>query len=87
MGEDGGPVALVPDPAHRMPGRGAWLHPTSDCFEQAVRRKAFVRALRLASGPDVAPVAAHLERRPQDSGTTSSDTHKVCDQPKAGQTR
>lgn len=60
-GEDGGNVSLTPDPSHRMSGRGAWLHPTSDCFEQAVRRKAFVRALRLAHGPDVAPVLAHLD--------------------------
>nr|WP_295698030.1 YlxR family protein [Lapillicoccus sp.] len=67
VGEDGGPVGLAPDPAHRMSGRGAWVHPTSDCFEQAVRRKAFVRALRLASGPDVAPVAAHLDLHPHDN--------------------
>ncbi|MDO5493713.1 MAG: YlxR family protein [Nesterenkonia sp.] len=37
---------VVPDPARRMPGRGAWLHPEEECFEQAVRRKAFHRAFR-----------------------------------------
>ena len=28
------------------PGRGAWLHPSPICFESAVRRRAFGRALR-----------------------------------------
>lgn len=56
-----GVVVLVPDPQHRLPGRGAWLHPNTTCLEQAVRRKAFTRALRLQAGPDVARVAAHLE--------------------------
>ena len=54
-------VRIVPDRRHRLPGRGAWLHPSSMCFEQAVRRKAFVRALRLQAGPDVSEVAAHLD--------------------------
>jgi hypothetical protein len=43
-----------------MPGRGAWLHPTSECFELAVRRKAFGRALRLQAPVDVSAVARHL---------------------------
>jgi predicted RNA-binding protein YlxR (DUF448 family) len=43
-----------------MPGRGAWLHPTSECFELAVRRKAFGRALRLQAAVDVSAVARHL---------------------------
>jgi predicted RNA-binding protein YlxR (DUF448 family) len=30
-----------------LPGRGAWLHPSADCVEAAVRRKAFSRALRV----------------------------------------
>jgi uncharacterized protein len=63
-GEHDGDVALVPDPRHRLPGRGAWLHPDSACFEQAIRRKAFTRALRLQAGPDVTALAAHLERLP-----------------------
>ncbi|MDO5495211.1 MAG: YlxR family protein [bacterium] len=28
-------------------GRGAWLHPSSQCLELAVRRRAFARALRV----------------------------------------
>ncbi|GAA0615702.1 YlxR family protein [Kribbella sandramycini] len=41
---------VLPDPEHRAPGRGAHLHPTTECFELAVRRKAFPRAFR-AQGP------------------------------------
>ncbi|MGO4602202.1 YlxR family protein [Terrabacter sp. 2YAF2] len=54
------PVTLCPDLRHRMPGRGAWLHPTPGCFELAVRRKAFGRALRLQVAVDVSAVARHL---------------------------
>ncbi|HET9897035.1 MAG TPA: YlxR family protein [Streptosporangiaceae bacterium] len=38
---------IVVDPAARSPGRGAYLHPSEECFEQARRRKAFPRALRV----------------------------------------
>lgn len=37
---------LVLDAERRMPGRGAWLHPSSECFEAALKRKAFNRAFR-----------------------------------------
>ena len=41
---------LVPDERASMPGRGAWVHETRECVEAAIRRRAFVRALRV-SGP------------------------------------
>jgi predicted RNA-binding protein YlxR (DUF448 family) len=41
---------LVPDENAVMPGRGAWVHETSECVDAALRRRAFVRALRV-SGP------------------------------------
>ncbi len=41
-----GRAAVVPDPAGTALGRGAHLHPTSDCYELAERRRAFTRALR-----------------------------------------
>ena len=37
---------LVPDPRATLPGRGAWLHESPDCFAAAVRRRGFQRALR-----------------------------------------
>lgn len=48
---------VIPDPAARLPGRGAWLHP--NCMGAAERRKAFGRALRVAS-PDLGPLRAWL---------------------------
>lgn len=42
--------ALVPDDRATLPGRGAWVHDTPECVDTALRRRAFVRALRV-SGP------------------------------------
>ena len=41
---------VVPDPLARLPGRGAYLHPSPGCFERAQLRRAIARALR-APGP------------------------------------
>jgi predicted RNA-binding protein YlxR (DUF448 family) len=38
---------LVADEAAVLPGRGAYIHPSQACFEKAVKRKAFGRALHL----------------------------------------
>jgi predicted RNA-binding protein YlxR (DUF448 family) len=43
-------TVVVPDPRRSMPGRGAHLHPDPRCLEQARRRRAFGRALRV-EGP------------------------------------
>ena len=45
-----GQPVVVPDPQGTAPGRGAHLHPTAACYELAVRRKAFGRALRVPGG-------------------------------------
>ncbi|WP_165069068.1 YlxR family protein [Marisediminicola senii] len=37
---------IVADPSATLPGRGAWVHPTVDCVDTALKRKAFGRALR-----------------------------------------
>ena len=56
-----GHPAVVPDPLGTAPGRGAHLHPTAGCYELAVRRKAFGRALRVATGLPSAPVGDYLD--------------------------
>jgi predicted RNA-binding protein YlxR (DUF448 family) len=60
-----GHLAVVPDPGSTAPGRGAHLHPTPECHDLAVRRKAFARALRLAAGAGLtsAPVEAYVAAR------------------------
>jgi uncharacterized protein len=59
-----GQSAVVPDPDGTAPGRGAHLHPTAECYDLAVRRKAFARALRQqpgAGGLSTAPVGEWLD--------------------------
>ncbi|WEO78383.1 YlxR family protein [Cryobacterium sp. SO2] len=50
---------LVVDETATLPGRGAWIHPTIACFQEAVKRRAFGRALRVTSSLD----AKQLENR------------------------
>jgi len=58
-----GASAVVPDPEGTAPGRGAHLHPTAECFDLAVRRKAFTRALRAGTGLSAALVQEFLDSR------------------------
>jgi len=48
---------VVPDPGAILPGRGAWVHRDQDCVTAAVRRRAFVRALRSPGELDVTAIA------------------------------
>ncbi|HET7406731.1 MAG TPA: YlxR family protein [Mycobacteriales bacterium] len=57
---------LSPDPRHRMPGRGAHVHPDPACLDLAERRRAFPRALRLPGPLDATAVAAEVGRRASD---------------------
>jgi uncharacterized protein len=43
---------VVPDPSATLIGRGAWIHPTSECLENAVKRRTFGRALRVTRALD-----------------------------------
>ena len=52
--------ALTPDPAGRLPGRGASVHLDPRCVDLAEKRRAFPRALRLAGPLDVTPVREHV---------------------------
>ena len=55
-------LRLVVDPARRLPGRGAHVHPDPACLALAERRRAFGRALRLAGVVDTAPLAEYIEQ-------------------------
>ena len=52
--------SVVPDPGHKLAGRGASLHPDPACFGLAERRRAFVRALRRAGPLSLDPLRDHL---------------------------
>ncbi|AFE13992.1 hypothetical protein MRGA423_17595 [Mycobacterium tuberculosis RGTB423] len=56
-----GNYAVIVDTATSLPGRGAWLHPLRQCAQQAIRRRAFARALRIAGSPDTSAVVEYLE--------------------------
>ena len=56
-----GKCAVTVDPAGTLPGRGAWLHPVPQCAREAIRRRAFARALRIAGTPDASAVVEHIE--------------------------
>jgi predicted RNA-binding protein YlxR (DUF448 family) len=49
---------VIPDPSGSAHGRGAWVHPTSECIDAAIKRKAFGRALRSVVPLDTARVRA-----------------------------
>ncbi|WP_163686040.1 YlxR family protein [Mycolicibacterium gadium] len=55
-----GECAVTVDTARKLPGRGAWLHPDPECLDVAIRRRAFVRALRITGSPDTTAVQEHL---------------------------
>ena len=63
--DESGEPAVIPDPSATVAGRGAHLHPVAECFELAVRRRAFTRALRW-QGPatlSAVPVQNYLASR------------------------
>ncbi|HEX8627143.1 MAG TPA: YlxR family protein [Catenuloplanes sp.] len=61
---------LLPDPARRLPGRGAHLHPGPACFALAERRRAFGRALRLTGDIDTGVLAEHIRAAVVPPGAT-----------------
>jgi uncharacterized protein len=73
--EDGGVWTVVPDPRHRLPGRGAWVHPDAGCLALAERRKAFGRALRRGGSLSTGALREYLQRLGQDD-TEQDDTEQ-----------
>jgi predicted RNA-binding protein YlxR (DUF448 family) len=56
----GSGLAVTPDPAGRAHGRGAHLHPTPECLDLAMRRRAFPRALRVTGRLGTEPVRDYV---------------------------
>ncbi|MFJ5062663.1 YlxR family protein [Streptomyces nigra] len=52
----------VPDPRGTLPGRGAYVHPALVCLDQAVRRRAFARALRAPGALDTKALRRYVEQ-------------------------
>ncbi|MER5933335.1 YlxR family protein [Streptomyces sp. NPDC002054] len=54
----------VPDHRGTLPGRGAYVHPAVVCLDQAVRRRAFPRALRVQGALETAALRTVIEATP-----------------------
>ncbi|MGV8969022.1 MAG: YlxR family protein [Microbacteriaceae bacterium] len=52
---------VIPDPSATMTGRGAWVHPTTECVEASIKRKALGRALRSDGALDASLLWSHVE--------------------------
>ncbi|MGV0893055.1 YlxR family protein [Mycolicibacterium sp. XJ766] len=70
MTDGNGTSSVTVDPAASLPGRGAWLHPDQQCAQMAVKRRAFVRALRLTGSPDTSAVIEYVEKLDLDGPAT-----------------
>jgi predicted RNA-binding protein YlxR (DUF448 family) len=69
---DTGTAGVVPDPGRRAPGRGAHLHPTTECLDLAERRKAFPRALRTPGPLTLILVREYVEQHGSTKDATVS---------------
>ncbi|WP_332103100.1 DUF448 domain-containing protein [Mycobacterium cookii] len=76
MSTGNGNHAVTVDQAGTLPGRGAWLHPVPQCATEAIRRRAFARALRISGAPDTTAVVEHLEFL----GASGRPTHQPTEQ-------
>ncbi|MEU8664274.1 YlxR family protein [Actinoplanes philippinensis] len=74
--DSGGDLRLLPDPARRLPGRGAHLHPDPACFAQAERRRAFGRALRLTGLANPELLAEHIRTVSVPRGSTDDEASR-----------
>ena len=74
-----GQSAVTVDTAGRLPGRGAWLHSDPRCLREAIRRRAFVRALRITGSPDTTAVVEHFATlvRPATEQVNEEHEHTV----------
>ncbi|MBP3947493.1 MULTISPECIES: YlxR family protein [unclassified Corynebacterium] len=54
------PTRIIPDPGRKLPGRGAWITPTTQACELAEQRRAFGRALRVSANVDTSAVRKYI---------------------------
>ncbi|MBF4461929.1 MULTISPECIES: YlxR family protein [unclassified Rathayibacter] len=53
---------LAVDPRAVRAGRGAWLHDAYDCYELALKRRAFARAFRTRESVDASELERYVTR-------------------------
>ena len=76
-------VPVIPDPGASLTGRGAWLHPTRECCDLAVRRRAFARALRVQAPVETAALTAYvIDLTQHRTNASEHDNARPTDRPK-----
>jgi len=75
---------VVPDPGGRLPGRGAHVHPTPDCLQLALRRRAFTRALRAEPGFGSALLEEHVRELSEHPRASARAAPPVSDREEIG---
>lgn len=53
---------LLVDGEQKASGRGAYVHPSVECINTALKRRMFVRALRVPADIDVAAIIEFLDQ-------------------------
>lgn len=76
VSDGNGEYAVIVDTRSSLPGRGAWLHPVPRCVQQAIRRRAFTRALRIERPPDTSALVEHVEALDLPGNRTGSKEHE-----------
>nr|WP_197517719.1 YlxR family protein [Mycobacterium sp. E796] len=71
-----GEYAAIVDDRSSLPGRGAWLHPVPQCAQQAIRRRAFTKALRITGPLDTSAVVEHLAVHDSPGNRRGSKEHE-----------
>jgi predicted RNA-binding protein YlxR (DUF448 family) len=56
---------VIVDASATMTGRGAWVHPTVECVENSIKRRAFGRALRVSDSLDTSGLLATVGAPPE----------------------
>ena len=58
------PDGVVADPTGKLPGRGAYLHDSRECWEKAIQRGILARSLKTElTAADVAYLQTQIEER------------------------
>jgi predicted RNA-binding protein YlxR (DUF448 family) len=83
----GGGFIAETDLGRRRPGRGAWLHPSPACFDLALRRRAFTRALRCAGPLDTTGLSAYVAQLATSDQEHDQEQHQTVTQPGRGDAR
>ncbi|GAA4533469.1 YlxR family protein [Mycobacterium paraffinicum] len=76
VSDGNGEYAVIVDTRANRPGRGAWLHPVPQCVQQAIRRRALTRALRIDRPPDTSALVEHVEALDLHGNRTGSKEHE-----------